>query len=162
MWRKVHQVLLDRLGEADQVDWSRASLDSASVPAPGGGADTGPNPSDRDKSGSKHHVVVELRGIPLGVTHSAANLHDSKMLEETMGDPTHQMSLRSAAKGTGQAARRQGLLFREMPPGSAPARHHPAHRTARDPFQRAAGPAPLGSGAGLGFAESPSWAEGSP
>jgi len=36
VWRRIHQVLLDRLGEADQVDWSRASLDSASVPAPGG------------------------------------------------------------------------------------------------------------------------------
>jgi transposase len=37
VWRRIHQVLLDRLGEVDQVDWSRASLDSASVPAPGGG-----------------------------------------------------------------------------------------------------------------------------
>ncbi len=36
VWRKVHQALLDRLGQADQIDWSRASLDSASVPAPGG------------------------------------------------------------------------------------------------------------------------------
>ncbi len=30
VWHRIHQVLLDRLGEADQVDWSRASLDSAS------------------------------------------------------------------------------------------------------------------------------------
>jgi transposase len=36
VWRRVHQVLLDRLGQADQIDWSRVSLDSASVPAPGG------------------------------------------------------------------------------------------------------------------------------
>jgi transposase len=36
VWRRIHQVLLDRLGEADQIDWLRASLDSASVPAPGG------------------------------------------------------------------------------------------------------------------------------
>jgi len=36
VWRRIHQVLLDRLGEADQIDWSRASLDSASVSAPGG------------------------------------------------------------------------------------------------------------------------------
>ena len=36
VWRRIHQVLLDRLGEADQIDWSRTSLDSASVPAPGG------------------------------------------------------------------------------------------------------------------------------
>jgi len=36
VWKRLHQVLLDRLGEADRIDWSRASLDSASVPAPGG------------------------------------------------------------------------------------------------------------------------------
>src|SRR5918998_1599860 len=36
VWKRLHQVLLDRLGKADQIDWSRASLDSASVPAPGG------------------------------------------------------------------------------------------------------------------------------
>jgi transposase len=36
VWHKLHQLLLNRLGEADQLDWSRASLDSQSVPAPGG------------------------------------------------------------------------------------------------------------------------------
>jgi transposase len=33
VWDRLHRVLLDRLGEADRIDWSRASLDSASVPA---------------------------------------------------------------------------------------------------------------------------------
>jgi transposase len=33
VWEKLHRVLLDRLGEAKQIDWERASLDSASVPA---------------------------------------------------------------------------------------------------------------------------------
>lgn len=33
VWEKLHRVLLDRLGEADQVDWERACLDSASIPA---------------------------------------------------------------------------------------------------------------------------------
>ena len=33
VWRRLHRVLLDRLGRADEIDWSRASLDSASVPA---------------------------------------------------------------------------------------------------------------------------------
>jgi transposase len=33
VWERLHQTLLDRLGAADQLDWSRASLDSASVPA---------------------------------------------------------------------------------------------------------------------------------
>ena len=36
VWKRLHQALLDRLGEANHIDWSRASLDSASVPAAGG------------------------------------------------------------------------------------------------------------------------------
>ncbi len=36
VWERLHRALLDRLGEADEIDWSRASLDSAAVPAPGG------------------------------------------------------------------------------------------------------------------------------
>ncbi len=33
VWDRLHQVLLDRLGQADQLDWRRASIDSASIPA---------------------------------------------------------------------------------------------------------------------------------
>jgi transposase len=37
VWETLHQVLLDRLGRADQIDWSRASVDSQSIPAIGVG-----------------------------------------------------------------------------------------------------------------------------
>lgn len=33
VWDELHRLLLDRLGGADQIDWQRASLDSASIPA---------------------------------------------------------------------------------------------------------------------------------
>jgi transposase len=36
VWRRLHQALLERLADADQLDWSRASVDSFSVPAPKG------------------------------------------------------------------------------------------------------------------------------
>lgn len=36
VWEELHKVLLDRLGGADQIDFSRASVDSASVAAPRG------------------------------------------------------------------------------------------------------------------------------
>jgi transposase len=36
VWRRIHQKLLNCLGEAEQIDWTRAALDSATVPAPGG------------------------------------------------------------------------------------------------------------------------------
>jgi transposase len=35
VWQRLHEVLLARLREAEKIDWSRASLDSASVPALG-------------------------------------------------------------------------------------------------------------------------------
>jgi len=33
VWDGLHRALLNRLGDADRIDWSRAALDSASVPA---------------------------------------------------------------------------------------------------------------------------------
>jgi transposase len=33
VWHRLHRVILDRLGDQDQIDWSRASLDSTSVRA---------------------------------------------------------------------------------------------------------------------------------
>jgi transposase len=33
VWQELHRALLDRLGEAERIDWERASLDSTSVPA---------------------------------------------------------------------------------------------------------------------------------
>jgi transposase len=36
VWNRLHQTLLNFLGKKNRIDWSRASLDSASVPAPGG------------------------------------------------------------------------------------------------------------------------------
>ena len=35
VWHRLHQTLLNRLGERDAIDWSRASLDSATVRAKG-------------------------------------------------------------------------------------------------------------------------------
>ena len=37
VWAHLHRVLLERLQTADQIDWSRAALDSASLPAKKGG-----------------------------------------------------------------------------------------------------------------------------
>ena len=34
VWDELHAVLLDSLAAADQLDWSRACIDSSSVPAP--------------------------------------------------------------------------------------------------------------------------------
>lgn len=39
--QKLHRVLLDLLGEADRIDWSRAALDSSAVPAEKGAVKPG-------------------------------------------------------------------------------------------------------------------------
>ena len=41
VWHRLHQVLLERLEGAGQIDWSRASLDSAGVPAKRGARRSG-------------------------------------------------------------------------------------------------------------------------
>ena len=76
VWVRLHALLLAELREADQIDWARAAVDSASVRALGGGEKTGPNPTDRGKKGSKHHAVVDRHSIPLAATVTAANVPD--------------------------------------------------------------------------------------
>jgi IS5 family transposase len=52
---------------------------------PKGGERTGANPTDKGKAGSKRHLVADRGGIPLAIILSAANVHDSKVLEELIG-----------------------------------------------------------------------------
>jgi IS5 family transposase len=49
-----------------------------------GGECVGPNPTDRGKSGSKRHVLVDASGIPLSLALTPANVHDSLMLEPVL------------------------------------------------------------------------------
>lgn len=45
------------------------------------GLQTGPNPTDRRKAGSKHHLCTDAQGLPLSVQVTAANVHDSRQLQ---------------------------------------------------------------------------------
>ena len=80
VWAAIHRKLLDKLGEADRIDWARASFDSASVPAPAAGEATGPNPTDRGKAGTKHHLLADGNGTALAVRQTAANVPDGQAL----------------------------------------------------------------------------------
>jgi hypothetical protein len=42
---------------------------------------TGANPVDRGKPGAKYHLLIDGGGLPLAVGLSAANTHDSQLLE---------------------------------------------------------------------------------
>src|SRR3954449_13369446 len=76
VWRQLHALLLAELNGADQIDWGRALIDASFAKAPEGGEDTGPNPTDRGKSGSKHHIMTDAQGIPLNATLTAANVNE--------------------------------------------------------------------------------------
>jgi transposase len=59
-----------------EIGWEWQSLDSKSCPAPLGGEETGRNPTDRGKQGSKIHLLVDERGAPLALHITGANQHD--------------------------------------------------------------------------------------
>jgi len=80
VWERLHHVLLEELQEADKIDWSRSAADSTKSRALGGGDDTGPNPTDRGKLGTKHNVLTDAQGIPLNVIVTGANAADVTQL----------------------------------------------------------------------------------
>jgi transposase len=78
VWDLIHFALLDWLARDDQIDWSRAVVDSCTIRAVYGGDQTGPNPTDRAKRGSKRHLICDGRGVPLAVRLIGANRNDSQ------------------------------------------------------------------------------------
>src|SRR3989442_1566314 len=86
VWRQLHALLLAELNGADQIDWGRALIDASFAKAPEGGEDTGPNPTDRSKSGSKHHVLTDAQGIPLTATVTAANVNEVTQVLQVLAD----------------------------------------------------------------------------
>lgn len=80
VWQSLFETLLAELQKAHKIDWYRVLVDSASLRAPSGGQKTGPNPTDRRKRGSKHHVLTDAQGIPLATTLTKANRHDVTQL----------------------------------------------------------------------------------
>lgn len=96
------QVWADQLHTYDQrrgIGWNWQVLDSAIIPAPLGGEKTGKNPTDRAKSGSKRHVLVDQRGVPLALTLSGANVPDYQGAEATL---THLVIRRSWRNDRGE------------------------------------------------------------
>jgi transposase len=50
VWKRLHQKFLDKLGDADKIDWSRAIIDSGSIRAVGGGKKNRPQPYGSKKA----------------------------------------------------------------------------------------------------------------
>ncbi len=58
------------------LDFEWQSLDGAMTKAPLGGGETGPNPTDRAKKGTKRHLMTEAAGLPIGLVVTGAHRHD--------------------------------------------------------------------------------------
>jgi transposase len=76
IWEQLHRLLLAALRKSDQLDLSLTIVDSGSIRAVGAGESTGPNPTDRRKPGTKHHLLVDRHGVPLEIRVTGANRHD--------------------------------------------------------------------------------------
>lgn len=126
VWQRIHEAMLRRLREYDQIEWDRASIDAASVPSPFGGEHTGPNLTDRGKLGCKHHVLVDQRGLPLVARISGAQVHDSRLLVPLM------TAIPALAGLPGRARKRPWKLHADRAYASrlaAPARHRRTYCT---------------------------------
>jgi transposase len=114
VWDLIHFALLDWLARVGRIDWSRAVVDSCSIRAVYGGDETGPNPTDRAKRGSKRHLICDGRGVPLAVRLTGANRNDTKealalvdAIPPLQGDRGRPRRLRTRCSGTAATTRRR-------------------------------------------------------
>jgi transposase len=155
VWDLIHFALLDWLARDDQIDWSRAVVDSCSIRAVYGGDQTGPNPTDRAKRGSKRHLICDGRGVPLAVRLTGADRNDSQEalalvdaippLHGARGRPRQRPDCVLGDRGYDAAAIRCVLRARHIEPWVANAPHQARER---------AGPVALGRRAYVCLAES--------
>jgi transposase len=82
VWEQLHHRLLDWLGDDARIDCRGPPSTVCECVSPAWGELTGANPVDRGKPGSKYHLLIDATGIPLAVGLSAANTHDSQLLEQ--------------------------------------------------------------------------------
>jgi transposase len=80
IWNRLHVHLLTLLRKADTLESEIAIVDSVIVRAFGAGEETGPNPVDRRKPGSKHTLMVDRNGVPLAIRTAGANVSDQTQL----------------------------------------------------------------------------------
>jgi putative transposase len=83
---EIVKVLLHWYAEQKAIDWEWQSGDTKLLAAPLGGEKTGPNPTDRGKLGTKRHLLIDGRGVPLALHLSAAHQADNKGLKPLVTD----------------------------------------------------------------------------
>ena len=66
------------------VAWRWQRIDGATFKAPLAQEAVGPNPTDRGKKGSKRHLLVDGRGVPLSLVVTGANVNDLTKLDDVL------------------------------------------------------------------------------
>jgi transposase len=126
VWFRLHQVLLQKLDDADKINWQRAAIDSSFARAFGGVENSGRNPTDRGRPGVKHHALVDGHGIPLAADITPANTPDVEELlplvdscgplHEDTDEPTRRPEAAYADRAYDSEPHRQALRERGMEP----------------------------------------------
>jgi transposase len=89
---EIFRLDLKEYEELQGIAWDWQSMDGSLVQAPtrqkGGACASeeclGHNPTDRGRSGTKIHILVDGHGIPLGTKVVGANVHDSRLVGSTI------------------------------------------------------------------------------
>lgn len=84
VFKRLWEAGLQAYDEAKGIEWAWQAVDGTLTKRRWGGKGTGPNPTDRGKSGTKRSLLTDGRGVPLGLAVDGANRHDMKMLEPTL------------------------------------------------------------------------------
>lgn len=84
LFPRLWALLVEECEEFGLVDWEWQAADSAMGKARLGGDETGPNPTDRAKNGSKKSILTDRHGGPLAIVVAGANVVDAKLLDQTI------------------------------------------------------------------------------
>jgi putative transposase len=86
VFHRMWQVGLLTYDQVKRIEWEWQAMDGVMTKAPLGGAATGPNPTDRAKTGTKRSLLTDGRGVPLALQVVGANRPDMKLTEATVAN----------------------------------------------------------------------------
>ena len=81
---EIWAALIAECEELGAVEWEWQAADGVIGKSRFCGDRRGPNPTDRAKPGTKKSIIVDQQGGPLGVVIDGANVHDTRLLEQTI------------------------------------------------------------------------------
>ncbi len=86
VFQKLVEEAINAFDKVIGLDLTEVSVDGSLHKAPMGGEGTGPNPTDRGKTGWKWSVATDANGVPRGWVTEGANRNDSNLLAPTLDD----------------------------------------------------------------------------